>query len=106
MDNPNIGIDEELILIYDAPNQTTAELVCATLQAAGLRAVLQHEYGSPASGWMNHIWTNRGKGVGVPASEVEAAQAILADQEISEEELLNEMEMDGMTLEEAEARVK
>ena len=63
-------------------------------------------YGSPAAGWLNYVAPNHSKWVGVPASEVEAAQAILAEQEPSEKELLAEMEMDEMTLEEAEARVK
>ena len=47
-----------------------------------------------------------GRGVLVPESEAASARALLADQELTEDELAAEAEADTMTLEEAEARVK
>jgi hypothetical protein len=95
----------EHVLIFDAPNQTTAELVCATLQAAGLHAVLLNERAAAASGWLNYLMT-WGLGVLVPASEAEAARAVLKEREPTEEEILADMEADGTSIEEAEARVR
>ena len=103
MENDAVDTEEEYVLVFDAPDQVTAELVFATLQAAGLRAVLQNEFNGPAAGWLTYMGSNYSKGVGVPASEVAAAQSILAAQEPTEDEILAEMEMDGITLEEAEA---
>ncbi len=106
MDSPNMHVGEALVRVYDAPDQTTAELVCATLQAAGMRAVVQNQYVGPAAGMMPHLGITDSRGVLVPASEADAARALLAAQEPTEEELAAEVEADTMTLEEAEARVK
>jgi hypothetical protein len=86
MDTPNIGPDEELALVFDAPNHTTAQLVCSSLRAAGLRSVLLNEHSSPAAGWLNYLGNAYSHGVLVPASEVEAARSIL-DEERTEEEI-------------------
>jgi hypothetical protein len=98
--------EEQYALVYDAPDQATAEMVCATLLAQGLRAVVQNEHRGPAAGWLNYLGTSYGRGVLVPVSEADAAQAILAAQEPTEEEIIEAMEADGTTIEEAEARVK
>ena len=106
MDNHNIDPSEALVPVYDAPDQGTAELVCATLQAAGIRAVARHQYTGPAAGMLSYLGLTYSRGVLVPASEAEAARALLAAQEPTEEELAAEVEADTMTLEEAEAHVK
>ena len=106
MDNLNRDAGEALVLVYDAPDQTTAELVCATLQAANLRAVVQNQYVGPAAGMLSYLGNTYSRGVLVPASEADTAHALLAAQEPTEEELAAEVEAGTMTLEEAEARVK
>lgn len=102
----NIGTEEELVLVYDAPDQTTAELVCATLHSAGIRAALQNQYGAPAAGMLSYLGMTGSRGVVVPASEADAARDLLAAQEPTEEELAAEAAADSMTLEEAEAKVR
>jgi hypothetical protein len=106
MDSLNMNTGEALVLVYDAPDQTTAELVCATLQAAGMQAVVPHRYMGPAAGMLPYLGLTYRRGVLVPASEADASRALLAAQELTEEELAAEVEADTMTLEEAEAHVK
>jgi hypothetical protein len=98
--------EEALVLVYDAPDQTTSELVCASLQSSGIRAVVQNKYVGGAAGMLNYLGLTDSRGVLVPASEADAARALLADQQPTEDELAAEAEADTMTLEEAEARVK
>lgn len=98
--------EEAFVLVYDAPDQATSELVCASLQSAGMRAVVQNQYVGPAAGMLPYLGLTDSRGVLVPASQAEAARALLAGQEPTEEELAAEAEADTMTLEEAEARVK
>ena len=43
MDNLNMDTGGALVLVYDAPDQATAELVCATLQSAGMQAFVQNQ---------------------------------------------------------------
>ncbi|HLK56074.1 MAG TPA: DUF2007 domain-containing protein [Chthonomonadaceae bacterium] len=106
MEYPNIDINEELVLVYDAPTQGQAELVCASLQSAGIRAVVQNQYVGPAAGMLPYLGLSDSRGVLVPASEVETARLLLAAQQPTEEELAEEAEADPLTLEEAEARLK
>ena len=105
MESLNIASGDQLVLVYDAPDQTTAELVCATLQSAGLQAVVLNQYRGPGAA-MPHLGLFDSRGVLVPASEADSARAVLADQEPTDEELSAEAEACTMTLEEAEARVK
>jgi len=105
MDNRTVGTNETFVLVYDAPDHSTAELVCATLQAAGFRSVLQNPSG-PAAGLMPYLGLADSRGVLVPASDADAARALLAAEEPTEEELAAEAESDPLSLEEAEARVK
>lgn len=106
MDNNAVDTDEEFVLVYDAPDQATAELVCATLQASDIQAFVQNPYASPAAGWLPHLAGNMARGVVVRASEADAARAVLAVQEPTEEEVVAQFETDATTIEEAEARVK
>lgn len=97
---------EEHIAVYDAPDQSTAELVVATLKAAGIAAVLPHQNIGPASGVLPHLGLAWSRNVLVPASQAEAALEVLATLAPTDAELEAEFEADTMTLEEAEARVK
>jgi hypothetical protein len=106
MDHLTMDTGEALVLVYDAPDQTTAELVCATLQAEGMQAVVQNQYVGPAAGMLPYLGLAYSRGVLVPVSEADAALALLAAQELTEEELAAEIEADPMTLAEAEERVK
>ena len=104
--NPNFDIDQELVVIYDAPDQTTAEVVCATLQAAGIQAIVQNQHRGPASGMLPYLGLADARGVLVASEDADAASALLEAQEPSEEELAALVEADATSLEEAEARVK
>ena len=106
MDNLNIDTDGALVMVYQAPDQTTAELVAATLQSAGIRAVTQYKYSGAAAGMMRSILNAPNRGVMVPASEADAARVVLEAQPPTEEELAAEAEADPMTLEDAEANVR
>ncbi len=97
---------DEMVLIYDAPDQSTAEIVCATLQAAGIRATVQSPHRGPAAGMMPYLGLSDARGVLVAPTDVPAARAVLGALEPTEEELAAEEEADPMSLEEAEARVK
>ena len=106
MSNLNSNTEEAFVLVYDAPDQATSELVCASLQSAGIRAVVQSKYVGGAAGMLPYLGLADSRGVLVPASEADAARVLLADQQPTEDELAAEAEADTMTLEEAEARVK
>ena len=106
MGSLNKNTEKTLVLVYDAPDQATSELVCASLQSAGMRAVVQNQYVGGAAGLLPYLGLSDGRGVLVPASEAWAARVLLAAQQPTEEELADEAEADTMTLEEAEARVK
>ena len=52
MDSLNSNTVEAFVLVYDAPDQVTSELVCASLQPAGIRAVVQNRYVGGAAGML------------------------------------------------------
>jgi hypothetical protein len=97
---------QDMVLVYDAPDQATAELVCASLQSAGIGAVVQNQYAGPGAGMMPHLGLSDSRGVLVPTSDADAARSLLAAVEPTEEELAAEADADTTTLEEAEARVR
>ena len=103
---PTVGHSDP-VLIYDAPTEEEAEVVAATLQAAGIAAVLQNPNLSAGAGMfaeqVGDTWRN---GVFVPSSQVDEARAILNAPAPSEAELIAEEEADPTTTEEAEARIK
>lgn len=99
-------IVQGLVLVFDAPDQATAELVCATLQAAGIHAVLQNQHSGPASGWLNYLGANYGRGVLVPHSQADAARSLLVEQAPTEEEIAAAAAADTTTTEEAEENLR
>ena len=102
----HLNTHEDLVKVYDAFDQSTAEAVCATLQAAGIRAILSSGWAGPATAAMPNLGVANARGVLVAASDAPAARALLDAQQPSEEELAAEEEADPTTLEEAEARLK
>ena len=92
--------------IANAPDQQTAEMIVATLEAAGIPALLQHDTIGPAEGLLPHLGLAWNRGVAVPADREQEALALLQSIEASEDELVAEEEDDPTTLEEAEARVR
>ena len=97
---------EEHVVVYDAPDQATAELVVATLKSAGIAAFLANKFAGPASGVLPHLGLAWSRNVLAPASQAQAADQVLAALAPTDAELDEEFEADTMTLEEAEARVK
>ena len=97
---------EEMVSIYDAPDQVTAELIWATLKEAGIEAIIPHTTIGPASGLLPPLGLAWSRDVSVPASQVEAARAVLDAELPREAELIAEEEADSLTLEEAEERVR
>jgi hypothetical protein len=97
---------ENYVLIANAPDQQTAELIAATLDAAGIPTLLQHDALGPAEGMLPHLGLAWNRGVAVPAEREQEARALLQSLEPTEAELIAEEEADPTTLEEAEARVR
>ena len=96
----------DVVAVYDAPDETTAQVVCATLQAAGIPARIKNERRGDVAGFLPYLALAVGYGVVVAASDADAARAILLEQEPTEEELAAEVDADETSLEEAEARVR
>lgn len=97
----------EPVLIYDAASAEEADVVRATLAAAGIRVFQPGDTADPYFGaidanvdsvWMHHLY--------VAPSDAEAARAVLSASAPTEEELAAEAAADPTTLEEAEARVQ
>jgi hypothetical protein len=95
------------VLIYEAATSEEAEMIRATLAAAGIPTFQPGDTVNPYFGaidanvdsvWMHHLY--------VAPSNVEAARALLGASEPTEAELIAEEEADPTTLAEAEARVR
>ncbi|MCW3101134.1 MAG: putative prokaryotic signal transducing protein [Chthonomonadaceae bacterium] len=95
------------VLIYEASTGEEAEMIRATLAAAGIPTFQPGDTANPYFGaidanvdsvWMHHLY--------VAPSNVEAARALLNTSAPTEEELIAEAEADPTTLEEAEARAR
>ena len=95
------------VLIFEAATGEEAEMIRATLSAAGIPTYQPGDTANPYFGaidanvdsiWMHHLY--------VAPSNVEAARALLSAATPTEEELIAEEEADPTTLEEAEARVR
>jgi hypothetical protein len=95
------------VLIYEASTGEEAEMIRATLAAAGIPTFQPGDTANPYFGaidanvdsvWMHHLY--------VAPSNVEAARALLNTSAPTEEELIAEEEADPTTLEEAEARAR
>jgi hypothetical protein len=95
------------VLIYAAASGEEAEVIRATLAAAGIPTFQPGDTANPYFGaidanvdsvWMHHLY--------VAPSDAEAARAVLSAATPTEDELTAEEEADPTTLEEAEARVR
>ncbi len=117
LENPDVtaasdapGADEsqeDAVLIFEASTGEEAEVVRATLAAAGIPIYQSGDTSNPYFGnidgtidsaWVHHIY--------VSPSNAEAARAMLSASAPTEAELTAEEEADPTTLEEAEARVR
>jgi hypothetical protein len=95
------------VLIFQAATNEEAEVVHATLEAAGIAAILQSNPINPYMGGMDVAMRDTSAmGIFVAPSQAEAARAVLSAPAPSEEELAAEAEADPKTLEEAEAEVR
>ncbi len=95
------------VLIFNAASNEEAEVVRATLEAAGIAATTQGMVINPYFGAMDAPMRDAAAmGIYVPPSQVEAAKAVLTMPPPTEEELAAEEEADPKTLEQAEAEVR
>lgn len=99
-------LPDDYVPVYDSPDYETGEVICATLAAQGLHAVMQNPTLGPAANVYPALGLTWSHAVYVPPDEVEAARSILSAQQPTEEELAAEQAADPTTLEEAEANIK
>lgn len=103
---------ENTVLVANAPDQQTAEIIVATLEAAGIPAFFLHDDTGavfmigPAEGMLPPYGLNWNLDIAVPADREQEALALLQAAGPTEEELIAEEEADPTTLEEAERRVR
>lgn len=97
----------DAVLVMNAETDEEAEVVRATLEAAGIPAFLQMPNPSAGTALLSEtVGDTWASGVYVAPADFEAARAILSAPPPSEDELTAEQEADSTTLAEAEARVK
>ncbi len=99
-------IPDDYVLAYDAPDYETGEIVCATLIAEGLHAMLANPELGPGASAIPSIGLTWSHAVYVPPDELEAALKILSTPPPTEEELAAEQAADPTTLEQAEMNVR
>jgi hypothetical protein len=101
------GPHDEPVLVHDAASQEDADVVQATLQAAGIPAFQLNPGLSAGAGTIGEsvsdTWRNP---IYVPAEYVEQAREVLDAPSPSDEELIAAEESDPTTLEEAEAGMR
>lgn len=100
------NLPEDLVLVHSAPNDESARIVKAALEAAGILAWLQHPDGLPGAGLLPHLAVGWSYGVLVHQNDKERADEVLVGSMPTEEELIAEEEADPTSLEEAEKRLK
>ncbi len=99
--------DDAPVLIFVPGTNEEAEVVRATLEAAGIRATFQSGTINPYFGALDTPMRDAaGMGIFVAPSQVEAARLLLSEEAPTEEELAAEEAADPKTLEEAEAEVR
>ncbi len=99
-------IPDEYVLAYDAPDYETGEIVCATLIAEGIHAIMANPEIGPAANVipaLGNTWTHS---VYVAPGDLESARQIISATPPSEEELAAAQAADPTTLEQAEKNVR
>ncbi len=95
------------VLVFNAVTEEEADVVRATLEAAGVPAFLQKASANPMLGAIDGVvddaWIN---GVFVSAARAREAQDILGETPLTDEELQAAEEADPTTLEQAEERAR
>jgi hypothetical protein len=106
VDTTGNAIPDNFVLAFDAPDLESAEIVLATLAAAGLHAAVANPELGPGSGALPHLGNTWSHGVFVAPDELESALAILSGPPPSEEEFAAAQAADPTTLEQAEKSVR
>lgn len=100
------AIPDGYVPVFDSPDFETGEIVCATLVAAGIDAIMQNPTVGPAANALPFLGNTWSHAVYVPPDSAEAARGILAAPPLTEDELAAEQAADPTTLEEAENTVR
>lgn len=99
--------NREPVLLFNAASEEEADVVRATLEAAGIKATLTNAHLNSGAGMLAETVGNTPfNGVYVSQSDLEAARAVLAAPPPTDEELEAEEAADPTTLEDAEERVR
>ena len=99
-------VGNEPVLIFTAVDNEEADVVRATLAAAGIPALLQSASVTAVMGAVDSVTRDtHNLGIVVAPSHVEAARALLNAPALTEEELAAEAAADPTTLAQAEAEV-
>lgn len=98
----------EMVPVYDASDHETAEIVLATLQSAGIPAVLHRAPPDPSDRdlptlFLGQSWPHR---ILTPPELAAVARRVLEEHALSEEELIAEEQADPRTVEQAEEEVR
>ncbi len=100
-------VGNEPVLIFTAMDNEEADVVRATLAAAGIPAMLQSASVTTVMGAVDAVTRDtHNLGIVVAPSHVEAARALLNAPALTEEELAAEAAADPTTLAQAEAEVR
>jgi hypothetical protein len=97
---------DEPVLVFDAATEEEADVVRATLTAAGIPATLLNSSLNAGAAFAEGVGDTWRNGVFVSPSNVEAARAVLNAPALSEVDLIAAEEADPTTLAEAEAQIK
>ena len=100
------ALPDDYVLVFDSPDYETGEIVCATLAAQGIHAIMKHPQLGPAGGLLPPLGINWSHAIYVAPADLGTARQMLAAQEPSEAELAAEQAADPTTIEEAERRVR
>ena len=106
LERAGIPIPDDYVLAYDAPDYETGEIVCATLIAESIHAVMANPDLGPGANALPALGNTWSHAVYVAPGDLELARAILSTPPPSEEELAAEQAADPTTLEQAEKNVR
>ena len=100
------ALPDDYVMVFDSPDYEIGEVVCATLAAQGIHAVMKHPLVGLAGGMLPPIGNNLSHAIYVSPADFEVARQLLAEQQPTEEELAAEQAADTTTLEDAERNIR
>ena len=100
------AIPSDYVMLIDPPDFETSEILLATLAASGIHGVMENPVPSPADNTFPPLGISWSHAIWVSPDDFEAAQAVLAESQPTEEDLAAEQAADPTTLSEAERDVK